>query len=90
MAPADALSTLKDEASAQRDHRVNDPALEETRSCSWRPKTGRCSTLRPLRFGNVHVLRGKALGKLIRADGPLTATDVTEIEHALALALPTA
>jgi hypothetical protein len=46
--------------------------------------------LRPLRFGNVHVLRGEALGKLIRADGPLTATDVTEIEHALALALPTA
>ncbi len=43
---------------------------------------------RPLRFGDVYVLRGKALGKLIRADGPLTSVQIAEIERQLALALP--
>lgn len=43
---------------------------------------------RPLRFGDVYVLWGKALGKLIRAEGALTRAQVVEIERTLALALP--
>lgn len=43
---------------------------------------------RPLRFGDVYVLWGKALGKLIRADGALTSAQIAAIERQLALALP--
>jgi hypothetical protein len=43
---------------------------------------------RPLRFGAVYVLWGKALGKLIRAEGSLTSAQISEIERTLALALP--
>ena len=43
---------------------------------------------RPLRFGDVYVLWGKALGKLIRAEGALATTQIAEIERTLALALP--
>lgn len=42
----------------------------------------------PLRFGDVYVLWGKALGKLIRAEGPLTSAQIAEIERELAFALP--
>lgn len=45
---------------------------------------------RPLRFGDVYVLWGKALGKLIRGDGTGGSVDVTGLEHALATALPAA
>lgn len=43
---------------------------------------------RPLRFGDVYVLWGKALGKLIRAEGALTSAQIAEIERELAVALP--
>ncbi len=43
--------------------------------------------LRPLRFDDVYVLWGKALGKLIRA-GSGGSIDVGELERALATALP--
>ena len=43
---------------------------------------------RPLRFGDVYVLWGKALGRLIRAEGALTSAQIAEIEGTLALALP--
>ena len=43
---------------------------------------------RPLRFGAVYVLWGKALGRLIRAEGSLTSAQVAEVERTLALALP--
>jgi hypothetical protein len=45
---------------------------------------------RPLRFGDVHVLWPRALGKLLRADGPLSRDQVTALERRLALALPAA
>ena len=45
---------------------------------------------RPLRFGDVFVLCGKALGKLIRADANYGSADVQELERALATALPSA
>ena len=47
-------------------------------------------SLRPLRFNDVYVLWGKALGKLIRADSTGRSIDVTELERALATALPAA
>jgi hypothetical protein len=43
---------------------------------------------RPLRFGEVYALWGKALGKLIRADGQGQKVDVPGLERALAAALP--
>jgi hypothetical protein len=46
--------------------------------------------LRPLRFGDVYVLWGEALGKLIRADVTGGSIDVGEVERALATALPAA
>jgi hypothetical protein len=42
---------------------------------------------RPLRFGNVHVLWPRALGKLLRADGPLTSELIAQVERRLATAL---
>jgi hypothetical protein len=45
---------------------------------------------RPLRFGEVHVLWPRALRKLLRADGPLTADSIARVERRLALALPPA
>jgi hypothetical protein len=46
--------------------------------------------MRPLRFGSVQALWGKALGKLICADGRITRENVPELERALAIALPAA
>jgi hypothetical protein len=46
--------------------------------------------IRPLRFDEVYVLWGKALGKLIRADRPGKPFDVGALERALAIALPAA
>ena len=45
---------------------------------------------RPLRFNDVYVLWGKALGKLIRADSTGSSLDVGELERALATGLPAA
>ena len=45
---------------------------------------------RPLRFGDVHVLWPGALGKLIRAEGPLKPEVIAQVERRLALALPPA
>jgi hypothetical protein len=46
--------------------------------------------LRPLRFGSVYVLWGKALGKLVRAEGPLSGAQVSHIERLLTTELPPA
>ncbi len=43
--------------------------------------------MHPLRFDDVHVLWDKALGKLIRGDGPLHRDDITAVERELALKL---
>ena len=40
----------------------------------------------PLRFGEVYVLGGKALGKLVRAAGRDVLLDVAEVERVLATA----
>lgn len=45
---------------------------------------------RPLRFGEVYVLWGKALGKLIRAKGTDGRIDLIKLERMLATALPSA
>jgi Nuclease-related domain len=45
---------------------------------------------RPFRFGDVHVLWPRALGKLVRADGALAADEIVQIERRLALAMPAA
>ena len=45
---------------------------------------------RPLRFGDVHVLWPRALGTLLRAEGPLTRDLVERVEQRLALMLPPA
>ena len=45
---------------------------------------------KPLRFGEVYALWGKALGKLIRADRVGQPIDVPELERALGVALPAA
>jgi hypothetical protein len=45
-------------------------------------------SIRPLVFGEVYVLWGKALGKLIRAEPTGNRIDVGEVERALAIALP--
>ncbi|MGD0713469.1 MAG: nuclease-related domain-containing protein [Gaiellaceae bacterium] len=45
---------------------------------------------KPLRFGEVYALWGKALRKLIRADRAGQPIDVPELERALAVALPAA
>jgi len=46
--------------------------------------------MRPLRFGNVYVLWGKALGKLLRGEARLSVDEIAPLERALALALPPA
>jgi hypothetical protein len=43
---------------------------------------------KPLRFGEVYALWGKALGKLIRADREGDPIDVPQLERSLAKALP--
>jgi nuclease-like protein len=43
---------------------------------------------RSLRFGHVHVLWGRALGKLLRADATLPADTVPRLERLLAAGLP--
>lgn len=45
---------------------------------------------RPLRMGSVQVLWPRALGKLIRTEGPLTPEQINRIERDLSLGLPTA
>jgi hypothetical protein len=45
---------------------------------------------RPLRFGEVYALWGKALGKLIRSGGETARIDVPELERVLAAGLPAA
>lgn len=45
---------------------------------------------RPIQMGAVQVLWPRALGKLIRAGGPLTAGQVFGVERSLSLGLPTA
>jgi hypothetical protein len=45
---------------------------------------------RPLRFGQVYVLWGKALGKLMRGEARLPVEEIARLERALALALPPA
>jgi hypothetical protein len=47
-------------------------------------------SIRPLRFDNVYVLWGKALGKLIRAEATGDRIEVGDLERALATALPAA
>jgi hypothetical protein len=47
-------------------------------------------SFKPLRFGAIYVLWGKALGKLIRAEPDGPADDVALLEVALARALPPA
>jgi hypothetical protein len=44
-------------------------------------------TVRPLRFGDVHVLWGKALGKLIHVEDTDGSIDVAALERVLATAL---
>jgi hypothetical protein len=46
--------------------------------------------VRPLRFGDVHVIWVKALSKLIRVDGAQGSIDVPGLERSLAKALPRA
>ena len=43
---------------------------------------------RPLRFGKIYVLWGKALGKLLHAEAKIPTDAVTELERILAVALP--
>ena len=45
---------------------------------------------RPLRFGDVYALWGRALGKLVRAGGPIGPQAVLELERRLAARLPAA
>ena len=45
---------------------------------------------RPIEMDGVHVLWPRALGKLIRTEGPLSRDEITRIERKLALALPAA
>jgi hypothetical protein len=47
-------------------------------------------TLRPLRFGETYVLWGKALGDLLRADPRIPHDAVSDVEHHLAVRLPSA
>lgn len=42
---------------------------------------------RPLKFGNVHIVWPRALAKLLRAEGGLSATEITTLERRIALAL---
>ncbi len=56
--------------------------------CFMAPENWSLLDRRPLHFGAVYVLCGKALGKLIRADGLLAGNQIAEIERTLALALP--
>ncbi|MGH2934437.1 MAG: nuclease-related domain-containing protein [Gaiellaceae bacterium] len=44
----------------------------------------------PLQFGDVHVLWPRALAKLLRRDGPLSAEQITRMERMLALSLSAA
>lgn len=45
---------------------------------------------RPIEMDGVHVLWPRALGKLIRTDGPLSRDEIERIEQKLALVLPPA
>ena len=45
---------------------------------------------RPIQMEGVHVLWPRALGKLIRKEGPLSRDDIAQIERKLALELPAA
>jgi hypothetical protein len=45
---------------------------------------------RPLELDGVHVLWPRALGKLLRAEGPLESETISRLERRLALALPAA
>jgi hypothetical protein len=45
---------------------------------------------RPIKMDGVHVLWPRALGKLIRTEGPLSRDQIGRIERKLALALPAA
>jgi hypothetical protein len=45
---------------------------------------------RPIEMEGVHVLWPRALGKLIRTEGPLSHGEIARIERKLALALPAA
>ena len=45
---------------------------------------------RPLRFGDVHVLWPRELGKLLRAEGRFDSETVVRVEQRLALSLPPA
>jgi hypothetical protein len=45
---------------------------------------------RPIEMDRVHVLWPRALGKLIRTEGPLSRDEIARIERGLALALPAA
>ena len=45
---------------------------------------------RPLCFGEIYVLWGKALGKLLRAEAKISSDAVSELENILAVALPSA
>jgi hypothetical protein len=45
-------------------------------------------SFRPLRFGEVYVLWGKALGKLLRANETIPKEKLSQFERLLASALP--
>jgi hypothetical protein len=52
------------------------------------PENWSLLNFRPLRFGEVYVLWGKALGKLLRADAKIPPDAVPELERVLAVRLP--
>jgi hypothetical protein len=52
------------------------------------PENWSLLNFRPLRFGEIHVLWGKALGRLLRAEAKVSSDAVPELERVLAVALP--
>jgi hypothetical protein len=52
------------------------------------PENWSLLNFRPLRFGEIYVLWGKALGKLLRGEAKISSDAVTELERILAVALP--
>ena len=54
------------------------------------PENWSLLTFRPMRFGETYVLWGKALGKLLRDEPKIPYDAVSEIEHHLAIRLPSA
>jgi hypothetical protein len=52
------------------------------------PENWSLLNFRPLRFGEVYVLWGKALGKILRGEPGISTDDVPKLEHVLATALP--